>query len=203
MNATQLQNLAAIELGTNYLRIPSELPKEKLSEIFDTLKHLQGSTLFWLGDFLNTIEIRYGETYKALLEATDYDPGTLQVAKSVCKKLPPEVRLNLSYSHHKEALVESKGDSKLALKYLKEAQEAGLKVRDMRKAIRLESMDPKADEVRDAMPELDTEWLNVQNAFVTMRHYLGKVTSSTERSRRTFLIQSLEELSALASKVCQ
>ena len=73
----------------------------------------------------------------------------------------------------------------------------------MRKAIRLELMEPKADEARDSMPELDMEWLNVQNAFITIEHFLGKVTSSTELSRRAFLIHKSEELSALALKVCK
>jgi len=52
---------------------------------------------FWIGDILNEVEFRYGETYAQLIEMFPvYRIETLRNYKWVCGRVPPQMRLRVS-----------------------------------------------------------------------------------------------------------
>lgn len=67
------------------------------------LRFMQGSIMFWIGDWLNYGEHRYGETYSQAMDETSYSYQTLANAKWVSSRVPlSRRRENLSFEHHKE-----------------------------------------------------------------------------------------------------
>ena len=69
----------------------------------DFLKQAEKSVQFWIGDWLNYGENKYGETYSQALNDTDYELKTLQQTKWVSGKIETSRRReHLSFSHHVE-----------------------------------------------------------------------------------------------------
>lgn len=67
------------------------------------LKRIEGAVQWWIGDWLNYGEQRYGEKYSQALDATDLDYQTLRDYAWVALKVELSLRKdNLSYSIHKE-----------------------------------------------------------------------------------------------------
>lgn len=88
---------------------------------------------WWIGDWLNYGERRYGEVYAQALDATGLDYQTLRDVKWVCSTYPVSRRHdNLSFKHHREAaaLPPAQADALLA-----RAEAEGLSTRDVRAAV--------------------------------------------------------------------
>ena len=78
---------------------------EQWQQAGDALKLAQGSVLWWIGDWLNYGERKYGEKYSQALNATDYEYQTLADAKYVASRFElSRRRENLSWSHHREVV---------------------------------------------------------------------------------------------------
>jgi hypothetical protein len=85
------------------LQLPESLSFEQWENIGSTLHSVEGSIQWWIGDWLNYGEQRYGEKYSQALEVTDASYQTLAHAKSVASKFEfCRRRQNLSWSHHQE-----------------------------------------------------------------------------------------------------
>ena len=62
---------------------------------------VQKSAPFWLGDFINHGEHKYGEKYAQALSYTDYDEHYLRTVAYACRQVKPKDRNeNLTFSHH-------------------------------------------------------------------------------------------------------
>lgn len=73
---------------------------EAIGELLDKI---EGSVHWWIGDWLNFGEQRYGEMYSQPLDETKYEYKTLRNDKYVADKVELSRRRdNLSYSHHCE-----------------------------------------------------------------------------------------------------
>src|SRR5258705_4874231 len=58
---------------------------------------------WWIGDWCNYGEARYGEKYEQAVRDTGYDRGTLRNIASVAGRIEPSRRRdNLSFKHHVE-----------------------------------------------------------------------------------------------------
>ncbi len=85
------------------LEITPGLPYKQWEKIGETIRFMEGAVHWWIGDWLNYGEKRYGEKYSQALEVTDYEYGTLAhdsyVAKNIeiCRR-----RQKLTWSHHAE-----------------------------------------------------------------------------------------------------
>ncbi|MDR3401116.1 MAG: hypothetical protein P4L99_01355 [Chthoniobacter sp.] len=181
-----------IELGRNYLSIPEETTDSELHAIGNGLRDIQGSNLFWCGDYLLALENRKGAHYAKQHEAMHYAPGTLHQAKYVCRNLPPHVRNSCSFTHHREALVETAGNPVQAVEFLKRAEAQNLTVSQMRKTIRLELHPPAP---KDEMPIVqDSEFLTVLDAVKTIARYLMKTDSKTLGIVKQYLLAEIETL---------
>jgi len=193
--------LAKVELGENYLDIKGALSDRELSEVFRSLSRMQGASLWWIGDFLNSAATTKGEAYAKAYLATDYAPATLWEAKSVCGRIPKESRVNLSYSHHKEALGIAK-DTTLAIRFLKTAEQEGLSVKQLRKTI-IEALGERQDrKVVATKTIIDSESVALDNAFSTIRNFLANTTSTTFDMKKRNVLAELETLAEMAKEVC-
>ena len=78
------------------------------------LKDIHGSIMFWLGDWLNYGESRYGEQYAQAVEVSGYAPQTLADAKWVASRIKPSLRNeHLTFAHHRAiAPLEEKNQKK-------------------------------------------------------------------------------------------
>lgn len=64
---------------------------------------LSGAMLWYVGDWINFGEKKFGEKYSQALDCTKYDYGTLRNAAWVANRVPVHIRRpNLSWRHHAE-----------------------------------------------------------------------------------------------------
>lgn len=122
------------EVTKTSLILPDDLQYDEWQQYGEQLRMIEGSVMWWIGDWLNYGEKRYGETYSQALEATEYSYNTLAQAKRIAAAYEPCRRLqSLSWSHHQEALSASDPDAALA-----EAEAKQLSQKDLRQLIRHE-----------------------------------------------------------------
>ena len=122
------------ELSRTGLVLPEDLKYNEWEHIGDCLKLVEGSVQWWLGDWLNFGERKYGEMYSQALSATDYDYGTLRDFKWVAGNVELSLRKdNLSFNHHKEVARIPKENQKY---YLDKAIQEDLSVRELREIIK-------------------------------------------------------------------
>lgn len=76
---------------------------DQWQNIGGTLRYLEKSVLFWIGDWINFGEKAYGEKYAQAIESTGYEQGTLQNAAWVASNVEiSRRREDLPFSHHQE-----------------------------------------------------------------------------------------------------
>lgn len=118
----------------NSLTIKEGLKFEDWLKIGGALKTLYKANKWWIGDWLNFGERKYGDMYSQALEITDYEYETLKDMKYVAANVEMSCRHdNLSFSHHKEvASLEPKEQEK----YLAKAEKENWDRAEMRQNIR-------------------------------------------------------------------
>lgn len=86
------------------LHLPEGLSVEAWQEVGRKLHSIQGSLMWWIGDWLAFGERRYGETYKEAMEVTGYSLQHLTDAKYVAQAYAPSDRSEkVGWSFHKAA----------------------------------------------------------------------------------------------------
>lgn len=80
---------------------PASMTYEEWEKIGRTLQQLGRSLNWWLGDWLNTGEQRWGEMYSQALEITGLSVETLSKYKRVAARVPADIRRpDLTWTHH-------------------------------------------------------------------------------------------------------
>lgn len=98
------------------------------------LKYVEKAVRWWIGDWLNYGERRWGQMYSQALDATDFAQGTLQNMKYVTGKIESSRRNeDVSFSHHLEvaSLPPIEQDA-----WLDKAAKEKLPVRELRQQIK-------------------------------------------------------------------
>ena len=112
------------------LQLPEDLSFEEWSGIGSTLQSVEGSIQWWIGDWLNFGERRYGEMYTQAMDATERSYQALADAKWIAGEFEFSCRHeNLSWTHHRESASlphEERAD------VLSIAENEGWSVRDVR-----------------------------------------------------------------------
>jgi hypothetical protein len=73
----------------------------EFESILDFFHRIESSCLIFIGDTLNEMEMRYGDGYSQVLDATKYDYNTVANAKSVMGKVPRSNRVKgATFSHY-------------------------------------------------------------------------------------------------------
>ena len=98
---TQLSIPQGVTLATSSLTIGEDLSFEEWAKLGETLKVVHRATLFWIGDWLNYGERKYGEMFAQAIDATYYSLSTLQTAKWVSDRIETSMRMeDLTWNHH-------------------------------------------------------------------------------------------------------
>lgn len=85
------------------LLLPETYSFDQWQETGGVLGRIERSSAWWVGDWLNFGERKYGETFAQGAEATGLDPGTLSDYAAVAARIElPRRRGNLSFGHHRE-----------------------------------------------------------------------------------------------------
>ena len=117
------------------LTISGDMPFETWKQLGKKLQELEGSVMWWLGDWLNHGEKHYGETYSQALDATDYAYNTLAKAVWVSGRFEFWNRFqNLPWSFHMVVAGVDDPESRNGL--LKAALENGWTQAQLREAVR-------------------------------------------------------------------
>lgn len=96
-------SLQGFTLSRTGLSPDGEPTYEQWETVGTFLRQAEGSVHWWIGDWLNYGEQRWGEMYAQALDATDFDYQTLRADKWVASRVPLcRRRHNLSHAHHKE-----------------------------------------------------------------------------------------------------
>ena len=168
---------------------------------------------WWVGDWINFGEKKYGETYKAAIEATGLAYGVCRNIASVCGRFELSRRHDsLSFKHHAEVqgLDASEQDELLA-----EAESSGLSCSEVRKRVRaikqlnasdvdrgdaeeieLEEMQESGSESLAAVPHVSESSVFCVSAFRKAENRLEAVKliiSELEPHERLALIELLRE----------
>lgn len=88
----ELPPLAGATLTRTRLILPENLPFEQWEQVGETLKSIEKSVHWWLGDWLAYGERTYGETYAQAAEITGYTVKTLQNDVYVAQAIEPSRR---------------------------------------------------------------------------------------------------------------
>lgn len=186
-------------IGRNFLKVAEDATDEDLKEIFKYLETCNGGLLFFIGDFLNEVELRKGQAYAKSYSMTSYAPSTLYNAKNLCRYFPRELRTNLSFTHHYTALGECRGDVEMARGFLLEAEKEGLSFRELRTLIR--------EKIRDANPEpeepeteANKQLLQLMDSFNIIADCLRNLNAGTPILIRNYLSEELMKLNTLAGR---
>lgn len=122
------------EITSTGLLLPEDLPYERWLSIGDTLKRMEKSVQWWIGDWLRFGERKYGEMYSQALEITGLEYGSLANMKFVAERVESSLRNeNLSWSHHVEIAALP---AQQAQELLGKAEAEQLTVRELRSEVR-------------------------------------------------------------------
>ncbi len=151
------------------LLLPPGLPFERWQAIGETLKRIEKSVLFWVGDWLRYGERTFGETYAQTADAIGYSVGTLQNAVWVANAVDPSLRNeNLTFNHH--CAVAPLPPTQQAI-LLEQAQRENLSVSELRTVANR----VKAEQTAKYAGELYQVWLT---SDATGRQQMGDCTPS-------------------------
>jgi len=110
--------------------IPNDTPIDAWLDAGTMLRAIEGSVMWWIGDWLNFGERAYGEEYTQALDATGYEDGTVRDAKWVSATYDLSDRSDkLSWTHHRFAAGLSSKDRG---EVLRQAEENNWSVRKTR-----------------------------------------------------------------------
>lgn len=94
----------AIEYTPTSLRFKRDLSYEEWEEFGAGLQMVDSAMMWWLGDWANYGELKYGERYTqavAVSEATGKPLGSVRSAQWVSQRIPDDIRIaNLPWNHH-------------------------------------------------------------------------------------------------------
>lgn len=121
---------------------PANMDFDEWMRVGNTLQQVGNSINWWVGDWLNYGEKRYGETYAQAVEITGWEAERLMNAKWVASAIQTSLRKeNLSWSAHKEVAKLPHEEQRF---WLNKASIEGMKVRELRDAIRQSQLPPPA-----------------------------------------------------------
>ena len=98
-NEMEISSFKLLKNGLEAIGNPSF---EEWMKAGDWIKQCHGAVHFWIGDWLNYGESKYGETYTQAMDTTGYDYQTLSNDKWVANRIGLSRRRDdLSFEYHK------------------------------------------------------------------------------------------------------
>lgn len=116
------------------LELPEKLPFDEWSEVGLKLSKIERTVLWWIGDWLNYGERKYGEKYSQALDETGFDYQTLADSKWISSKVKVSCRQeNLTFEHHRHI---AKFESDEQREWLDRAAMLGWSAKELRQQIK-------------------------------------------------------------------
>jgi len=191
MNQLNISSNSKVTISEIGLVVHKELTDKEHKQLWESLLSAEKGIRWCLGDYLNHCE-DVGRGYDSLMESTGYCRGSLKESKSLAKRFPIEQRnKNLTYSFHKEALAECKGDTQVAIGCLDYAEKNNLTISEMRKNIRTlhsasnNNPTPKPEHESD---KVDKVFCEVVRNLQSVTTQLGKVKLSRKQYETIILM---------------
>jgi hypothetical protein len=189
------------EVETVGLTISGDVTYEEWEDIGYQLARVGKGWQWWVGDWINFGEKKYGETYKAAIEATGLARNSCKNIAIVCRQFElARRRANLSFNHHAEVqgFDPSEQDELLA-----EAEEYGLSCAAIRERVKslkgivtnAEAEELAADEVEPERFDDEPLIIDVVEAFDHCDNRLNtlkQIVSRLAEHEKQILIQWLQ-----------
>tara|TARA_R100000027_G_scaffold54802_4_gene43926 strand:+ start:21616 stop:22326 length:711 start_codon:yes stop_codon:yes gene_type:complete len=91
-----------IKISAKGLDLPEDLTIEEWNRFGDFLAQANNSVGFWVGDWINFGEAKWGEKYAEAMELTGFEYDTLAIYAYVAKRVELLMRINtLTFNHHR------------------------------------------------------------------------------------------------------
>lgn len=127
------------KLHRNGLQVVGQPTFEQWEECGEFIRKCEGAVHYWIGDWLNYGENKWGEMYSQAMGETGYDYGTLRNDKYVSGKVDLSLRSdNLSPTHAKEIASLPQEEKKF---WAEEIKKEAMPVRELREKIRQRKKD--------------------------------------------------------------
>jgi len=131
-----------VRVSASGLEFQGNLTWDEWIKVGRSLSGYLRSVHWWIGDWLNYGERRYGERYSQALSETGFSYDTLAQDKWVASRFPPEARRPvLSFSHHREV---AKLPEPERHAWLEAAERRGLTSRELHEVVRSTLQGPEA-----------------------------------------------------------
>lgn len=138
-----------VQVGHNYLTLPDEITDDQIGMVARTLRSLESSILWLVGDLLASVErLRGSEHAELIRDSFGISRDSAYDAWRVCRVLEhsgrPECSMRnpkVSFYHHRTVLQECK-DLEEARVWLDKAAESGWSISELRSQIRSKGQDP-------------------------------------------------------------
>ena len=132
-------------------KAPQGMDFVRWAEIGQKFQLMSGSLNWWIGDWLNEGERRYGETYTQAIELTGHKLDYLQVCKWVSSAVKSSIRIELlTWTHHRYIAHLPEKEQKLWLKHAVDNEFSS-------KALKQALKDANAE--RKKLPESKLDWM--------------------------------------------
>lgn len=158
--ANQSPSLMGEWLAPNALTLPSDLPFEQWCQIGEQLNLFEQGVQWWIGDWINYGETRYGEKYLQAIEETGRSYDTLTQYAWVAKTWESCTRVQLSWSHHRLLAGQKDRDkwTKLSLENKWSVSELSRQLQGINGATTLISIpQPELEEMKAKQKELEVK----------------------------------------------
>lgn len=196
------------ELRPNGLVVHGQPSFEDWEEAGKVLKHMEKTVQWWLGDWLNYGEMKWGEKYSQALDRYDYEYGTLRNVAWVANRIESSRRHdNLSFAHHQIVAPLEPDDQDC---WLHKAEEKGWSKRDLLRAIKDACMKTEIVIQReDTRLIFLKKWLNCFFEHYSfkedfeMRIEYGNCKGCLQLSCCKMLKDAVKECLALRGKICK
>lgn len=130
---------------------PRNMSYAQWSEIGSKFQYVSGSLNWWLGDWLNEGEKRYGETYSQAIELTGHRNEYLRDCKWIAGAVKLSARTDkVSWTHHKYVAHLPESEQQL---WLEHAEDHGLSSRELKAVLE------QANANRKPLPQPDLNWM--------------------------------------------
>lgn len=176
-------------------------PFEQWESLMVAFNQMAQSSPFWRGDLYLKGEEWYGEDQAtSIFDDQDWNLKTWQNNASVCRRIKPSRRRELSYSHHAEVAYL---DPELQEQYLQTAIDTQLSVRKLRTLIQGEQgherktgalgkfLDGEADKIANRLEEADGDVKNLMRTAVESLQTAAEVQKDSEAMPQTAIYEEV------------
>jgi hypothetical protein len=164
-----LENLPAGSLTPVSLKLPVSLTYEQWAQLGPRFHAIHRRLAWYVGDWINFGEQRFGEKYAQAVDDTGYDPGYLANVSWVCRAVEaPRRREDLTFGHHQEVAGLTPSDQE---KWLLRAEEEKWTRDELRDRLKKKSKKKKkgGDDATEADP--GAEWWRLTRQLVGPKNW--------------------------------